>query len=95
MIFCTAALADASTFLENVNVETNQKIVNVITQLDSAKELSSVKKVHDFDGSDIIYQLQNRQIPYFGWVGSQYTDVVCSSPASAAFVSSACAITYY
>ena len=70
MLFSTATLADASTFLENVNVETNQKIVNVITQLDSAKELSSVKKVH-------------------------YTDVVCSSPASAAFVSSACAITYY
>ena len=52
MIFSTATLADANTFLENLNVETNQKIVNVITQLDSAKELSSVKKVHDFDGNE-------------------------------------------
>lgn len=39
------------------------------------------------------YDNNNELITHFGWVG--YTHVKCSSPALAAFVSSACAITYY
>lgn len=39
------------------------------------------------------YDSSNNLHAHFGWTG--YTDVVCSSPATAVFLSSACAITYY
>ena len=39
------------------------------------------------------YDSNNNLIAHFGWDGK--THIKCSSPAAAAFIASACAITYY